>query len=109
MRKSGPFRSIRLCAYTAVGADSGVGGVEAPAGDVSVEVPEIVGWLGILVDRTCQTTNTSERIQTDPRIASRTRIHYHSRGTAASRHWCRIRFFGGDTLLICPSGVTSVP
>ncbi len=38
MRKSGPFRSIKLCAYTAVGEDSGVEEEEAPAGDVFAEV-----------------------------------------------------------------------
>src|SRR6267143_5811715 len=85
MRKCGPFRSIRLCAYTALGADSAVAGIVAPSGDVPVEVAEGAGWLASLVDRRCQTTNTSKNMQTDTRTARRARIQYHSMGTVVSR------------------------
>ena len=85
MRKSGPFLSMRLCAYTSVGADSGVVGVIAPVGDVLVEVTEAAGWLADLVDRMCQTKITSKRMQADTRTARRTRIPYHSMGTVTSQ------------------------
>lgn len=85
MRKSGPFRSIRLCAYTSVGADSGVVGVIAPVGDVLVEVAEAAGWVAGLVDRRCQTKITNKRMQADTSTASRTRIPYHSMGTVTSQ------------------------
>src|SRR5882762_4310077 len=90
MRKSGPFRSIRLCAYTAVGADSGVAGIVVPGGDVPLEVAEAAGWLASLVDCRCQTTNTSKNMQTDTRTARRARIQYHSMGTVVSRRIARL-------------------
>src|ERR1700751_2331331 len=80
MRKSGPFRSIRLCASMAVGADSGVAATVATGGTVPVEVAEAGGWLGSLVDCRYQTTNTSKRMQTDKRTARQTRIRYHFMG-----------------------------
>src|SRR5215510_396101 len=75
MRKSGPFRSIRLCAYTAVGADSGVAGILIARRDVPVEVPG-AGGLASLLDLTCQTTNPSSRMQADTRTTNRAGIQY---------------------------------
>lgn len=91
MRKSGPFRSIKLCAYTSVGADSrdigtpfGANGVlDATLDDE--EVSETVGSLASLVDRKCQTSNISKTIRADPRTASWTRIRNYSRGTVVPR------------------------
>src|SRR5215472_18864797 len=76
MRKSGPFRSIRLCAYTAVGADSGVSGILIAGGDVPVEVLGAAGGLATLLDLTCQTTNPISRMQADARTTNRARIQY---------------------------------
>src|ERR1700716_1489002 len=87
MRKSGPFRSIRLCAYTAVGADAGVARIVLPGDDVSMETAEPAGWLASLVDRQCQATNTSKRTQTDIRNATRARIRFHLMGMVGSQEY----------------------
>src|ERR1700704_717089 len=77
MRKSGPFPSIRLWAYSAVGAESGVAAVVVPGSDVAVEASEAAGWLAGL-DRRCQIKNPSKRMQTEMGTATRARIQYHS-------------------------------
>src|SRR4030088_796252 len=87
MRKSGPLRSIRLCAYTAVGADAGVARIVIPGDDVSMETAEPAGWLASLVDRQCQATNTSKRTQTDMRTATRARIRFHLMGMVVSQKY----------------------
>src|ERR1700686_1811990 len=77
MRKTGPFRSIRLCADTAVGADSGVvrfvldGSTVTPA-----EAPEVSVELACLVDRIYQATINTRRMQTDTRTVRRARIQF---------------------------------
>src|SRR3981081_2496770 len=87
MRKSGPFRSIRLCAYTAVGADAGVVRTVIAPDDIPVETAEAAGWLASLVDRRCHTTKTSNRTQTNMRTARRPRIRLHLMGTVASQKY----------------------
>jgi len=68
-----PFRSIRLCAYTAVGAESGLGGIDVLL-RVPVEIAAAAGWLASLVDRTCQMPTMTRKMQTDTIIARPTRI-----------------------------------
>src|SRR6202011_1311967 len=101
MRKSGPFRSIRLCAYTAVGADAGVVRTVIAPDDIPVETAEAVGWLASLVDRRCQTTKPSKRTQTNMRTARRPRIRFHLMGTVASQKYTDYRG--------CPSSISSSP
>jgi hypothetical protein len=64
MRKSGPLRSIRLCAYTAVGADSGEFRVLSVADKPDVasegEVSEAKGWMETFDGRKYQTNNVSK-------------------------------------------------
>src|ERR1700737_3590856 len=91
MRKSGPFRSIRLCAYTAVGADAGVSRIVIAPDDISVEIAEAAGWLASLVDRRCLTTKPSNRTQTNMRTARRPRIRSHLMGAVPSRRIHRLR------------------
>ncbi len=57
----------------------------ASVGDVLVEVAEAAGWVAGLVDRRCQTKITNKRMQADTSTARRTRIPYHSMGTATSQ------------------------
>src|SRR3954466_14399276 len=78
MRKSGPFRSIRLCAKTPVGAASGVVVIVAAGARVPPTVAESSGWLASLVDRRCQAANASNRVHTDTRTARRARIQNYS-------------------------------
>jgi len=59
--------------------------VIASVGDVLVEVAEAAGWVAGLVDRRCQTKITNKRMQADTSTARRTRIPYHSMGTATSQ------------------------
>ena len=80
MRKSGPLRSIRLCAWIVVGAGSGMGMAEGSDGPA-----ESTGPLANLLDRRCQTPSTSKGMQTDARTARRARIRNHSMGIASLR------------------------
>src|SRR5882672_8410815 len=78
MRKSGPFRSIRLCAYTTVGADSGVAGVVIAGRGVPREVVDATGLPAGVDDLRCQNSNTNKKAGTAMRIAVRVRIQNHS-------------------------------
>src|SRR4030088_3529645 len=87
MRKSGPFRSIRVCAYTAVGADAGGVRTVVAADDIAGDTAEAAGWLASLVDRRCHTTKPSKSTQTNMRTERRPRIRIHLMGTVASQKY----------------------
>jgi hypothetical protein len=73
MRKSGPFRSIRLCAYRVVGADSAEVGAPSLAENVPEAAPnneglaEAEGAAVYFVERKCQRSNSSEMTKADRR------------------------------------------
>src|SRR5216684_5166536 len=85
MRKSGPLRNIRLCAYTLVGADSSVTGVVTAGVTAPREAAEGAGALAGLVDLRCHNTHTNMKVGTAMRTIRRTRIQIHSMGTVSRR------------------------
>src|ERR1700682_515923 len=84
MRKSGPLRSIRLCAYTAVGAGSEVAGAMTTGDGVPGEVAEVAGPLDGFDDLRCHNTQTNKKVGTAMRTMRRTRIQFHSMGMLVS-------------------------
>jgi len=87
MRKSGPFRSIKLCACRFVGADSD----EAETPSLADNVPEgaadtkglveAEGSEACFVDRKYQASNSSETNKVDRGTARRARMQNYSRAT----------------------------
>src|SRR6476660_2020860 len=84
MRKSGPLRSIRLCAYTAVGADSGVTEVTTAGDDAPADATAGAGALAGVDDLRCHNTHTSRNVGAAMRRMRRTRMHIPSMGTVIS-------------------------
>ena len=86
MRKSAPFRSIRLCAYTVVGAEEGVfGSVAEEKGESAEVVGEIADRLAGFGERKYQIAHASNRTETI-KIAKRARITepFYGNGQSAS-------------------------
>src|SRR3981189_1194501 len=83
MRKYGPFRSIRLCAWIAVGAISGPEAAVGAWDDVPVKVVESSLGLATLTDRRYQTAGTSKRMRLPTTITTRARIEIHFTGRCA--------------------------
>src|SRR5258707_3273737 len=84
MRKSGPLRNIRLCAYTAVGTDSSVTGVVTAGDAVPREAAKGAGALAGVDGLRCHNTHTNMHVGTAMRTMRRTRIQTHSMGTVIS-------------------------
>src|SRR4029079_14768698 len=84
MRKSGPLRSIRVCAYTALGADSGVTEVTTAGDDAPADATTGAGALAGVDDLRCHNTHTSRNVGAAMRRMRRTRMHIPSMGTVIS-------------------------
>src|ERR1700731_3378178 len=84
MRKSGPLRNIRLCAYTVVGTDSSVTGVVTARDAAPTEAAEGAGALAGVDDLRCHNTHTNMQVGTAMRTMRRARIQIHSMGTVIS-------------------------
>src|SRR4029077_7072169 len=87
MRKSGPFRSITLCAYTAVGADPEVAGVVAARKDVPGEVAGVAGPAAGGGDLRCHNTTPNKQAGTAIRTTRRARIRIYSMGRWFREEW----------------------